>query len=139
MVFAAATAAGLAAIRRQHQPTLVTLARTPKSTGTRPHVITVFRPMDEVRRDGKLPSPLAELGDSVTVEIRPAPADRGTEIVVRSISADPGQIRRALRDTRSLLEVGDVLLPDGPPTTKPTLLNKPLRAVTQHGREGGLL
>jgi hypothetical protein len=124
---AAAAAAGLA-IR----------ARPRQSTGNRPHVLTVYRPIGEVRTD-RLPSPLAELGDSVTVEMRPAPTDRGTEIVVRSISADPGQIRRALRDTRSLLEVGDVLLPDGPPTTQPTPLNKPLRAVTHHGREGGLL
>ncbi|WP_236718069.1 hypothetical protein [Actinoplanes sp. TFC3] len=107
----------------------------------RPHVITVFRPYDELKAE-QVPGSLAELGDTVEVSLRPAPADRGTEISVRPRDGSPvgaGDIRRALRETRSLLEAGDVLLPSGPPTTKTTLLNRPLQAATEHGREGGLL
>ncbi|GAA3338069.1 hypothetical protein GCM10020358_16810 [Amorphoplanes nipponensis] len=47
-------------------------------------------------------------------------------------------IRRALRESRALLEVGYVPTPGGP-TTEPTLLNKALRAATARGRRGGLL
>jgi hypothetical protein len=106
----------------------------------RRHAVTVNVPMDRIRPAGRLPNPLTDLGDGIEVEIRPAPGDRGTEIYARSLGeVSEGAVRRALRDTRSLLEVGDVLLPDAPPTTRPTLLNKGLRAVTRRGREGGLL
>jgi hypothetical protein len=132
-VVAAATAAGAVAAHS------VMGARQNRSrrAGVQ-HAITVFRPLDEIQ--GNLPGPLAELGDAVEVRMRPAPGDRGTEIFVRSVDGrtDPGTIRRALRTSRSVLEVGDVLEPGGP-TTKPTLLNRPLRAVTARGREEGLL
>jgi hypothetical protein len=107
--------------------------------GTR-QVITVYRPFDELTGGAELPAPLTRLGDAVEIELRPAPGDRGTEISVRLADGTitHGAIRRALRESRSLLETGDVLLPSGPPTTKPTLLNRPLRAATAHGREGGL-
>lgn len=138
-VVAASTAAGVAtanrllAGRREKQ-------RQAASEG-RQHVLTVFRPMAEITAAGGLPEPLARLGDTVAVDLRPAPGDRGTEIAVRPLTgdADAGAIRRALRESRSLLEVGYVLHPDAPPTTEPTPLNKPLRAATEHGREGGLL
>jgi hypothetical protein len=59
--------------------------------------------------------------------------------VATRLGDDPRHaVRRALRETKSLLETGEVLQPDAP-TTKPSLLNKPLRAVTAHGREEGLL
>ncbi|MFJ5999011.1 hypothetical protein [Streptomyces sp. NPDC092370] len=82
---------------------------------------------------GKLPSPLQEYGDRIETRITPAPGDRGTELAVRlkepqpaithSVPArlagqDPRQdLRRALRDAKALLEVGEVLEPDAPPTT----------------------
>ncbi len=104
----------------------------------RTHTLTVFRFPDEVT--GNLPEPLAALGDSVDIDLRPAPGGRGTEIHVRPLddSVSAGQIRAALRTGRSLLEVGEVLQP-ARPTSEPTLLNRPLRAATRHGREGGLL
>ena len=126
----AAAAAGAVAVKKA----------APARQEPRRHAVTVYRPVDRIRRDGRLPSPLTDLGDGIEVEIRPAPGDRGTEIYARSRGeVSEGAVRRALRDTRSLLEAGDVLLPDGPPTTRPTLLNKGLRAITRQGREGGLL
>jgi len=112
-----------------------------RADALRRHVVTVNRPADAMMPHGHLPSPLADLGDDVEIDMRPAPGDRGTEIAVRSRTGavSAGDIRRALRDTRSLLEAGDVLLPDGPPTTVPTWRNRALRSATRHGREGGLL
>ena len=128
-VAAGAAAAGLARGRKSFEP-----------SGNR-HSLTVHRPLTEVEA-APLPGPLGEIASDVEVRLRAAPGDRGTEISVRipeSSSVDSGTVRRALRETRSLLEVGDVLRPDAPSTTVPTLLNRPLRAVTRRGREGGLL
>lgn len=107
-------------------------------TPGRRHVITVYRPLDEIAE--ALPEPLTAYPGALEVQLRPAPADRGTEIVARALNdtVSDGDIRRLLRESRSLLEVGDVLQPGGP-TSTPTALNSPLRATTRHGREGGLL
>ena len=80
---------------------------------------------------------------------------RGTELAVRMAGPPPagaarllGQlrdddpirsIRRALREARSLAEVGEVLLPDAPATTHKTLTGAPLAYATRHGREEGRL
>jgi len=112
--------------------------RRSASTAGRRHVITVYRPLEEVA--DVLPEPLTAYHGAVDVQLRAAPADRGTEISVRALddTVSDGDIRRLLRESRSLLEVGDVLQPGGP-TTTPTALNRPLRTATRHGREGGLL
>jgi hypothetical protein len=104
----------------------------------RRHVITVHRPLDEIA--DVLPEPLTAYHGTLEVRLRAAPADRGTEISARALddTVSDGDIRRLLRESRSLLEVGDVLLPGGP-TSTPTPLNAPLRGVTRRGREGGLL
>ncbi|MFC4065070.1 hypothetical protein [Actinoplanes subglobosus] len=107
----------------------------------RQHVVTVFRPLSELEAT-QWPGSLAEIAGDVEITLAAAPGGRGTEIAVRipeSSAVSSGDVRRALRETRSLLEAGDVLLPHGPPTTVPTLLNRPLRTATRHGREGGLL
>ncbi|MEU8814999.1 hypothetical protein [Actinoplanes sp. NPDC048796] len=114
---------------------VVALIATRKPSPRRTHVVTVNRPLSEV------PPRLRELADSVEITLSDAPGDRGTEISVRVPDGSPvseGEVRRALRETRSLVEVGDVLLPSRP-TTEKTLANRPLRKVTEHGREGGLL
>ncbi|WP_041841096.1 hypothetical protein [Actinoplanes friuliensis] len=109
----------------------------PPGPGRR-HVITVHRPLDELAE--VLPEPLAAYHGALEVQLRAAPAGRGTEISARALndSVSDGDIRRLLRESRSLLEVGDILQPGGP-TTTPTVTNAPLRAATRHGREGGLL
>jgi hypothetical protein len=113
-------------------------SRAASATPGRRHVITVYRPQAEIA--GVLPEPLSAYHGTLEVQLRPAPAGRGTEISVRALddTVSDGDIRRLLRESRSLLEVGDVLQPGGP-TTTPTALNRPLREATRHGREGGLL
>ncbi|MFF8524857.1 SRPBCC family protein [Streptomyces werraensis] len=104
--------------------------------GDRWLTVTVNLPEEDVRQDGKLPGPLERLADRVDVRTRPAPGDRGTELAARlkeptppasaSVPArlagqDPRQeVRRALREAKALLETGEVMLPDTPPTTRPT-------------------
>lgn len=117
------------------------------------HVVTVNRSADDVAPGGRLPEPLAGLGDAVEVQVRGAAGDRGTELAVRLrdgarssaaagverlASRDPEQaIRAALREAKQLVETGEVLHPDYPPTTESTLLNKPLQVATRQGRREG--
>ena len=119
------------------------------------HAVTVNRPQGEVGTERNLPGPLAGLGDGVEVRIKPAPKDFGTEIHARSRGPvpsglgavraklsgdDPRQaIRKALRESKQLLETGEVLSPDKPPTTKPTPGGKFIGMVTGRGREEGLI
>jgi hypothetical protein len=103
------------------------------------HAVTVLVGLDEAMPDGRLPEPLVVLGDDVEMRMRSAPVGRGTEIAVRPSGADVRAVRRALRETKSLLETGEVLLPDAPPTTERTALNRPLERDTRHGREEGRL
>ncbi|MFC3740884.1 hypothetical protein [Paractinoplanes deccanensis] len=129
MLIVAPIAAGTAVVAAKRRS-----GRSPSPRRT--HVVTVHRPLSEI------PGSLEELAKSVEISLAPAPGDRGTEISVRIPEGSPvtdAEVRRALRETRSLVEVGDVLLPSGPPTTEKTPLNRPLRTATEHGREGGLL
>jgi hypothetical protein len=128
---------GLAAAATAATTKVISARRRPDR---RRHVLTVFRPYEELSATD-LPAPLADLGDAVVVDLARAPGGRGTEISVRAQhdAASASEIRRALHTSRSLLEAGDVLLPSGPPTTKPTLRNRALRQATRHGRDGGLL
>jgi hypothetical protein len=122
--------------------TIAVRRRTNRRTPSRHrHVVTVYRPLSELETT-QLPGSLSEIVDRVEISLAAAPGGRGTEIAVRIPDGSPitdGEVRRALRETRSLLEAGDVLLPSGPPATVPTPLNRPLQTVTARGREGGLL
>jgi hypothetical protein len=78
--------------------------------------------------------------------MREAPGGRGTELSARwdglgSRRHRPSEpsIRRALRESRQLLETGEILSAERPATTKRTLRSRPLQLVTSHGREGGRL
>jgi hypothetical protein len=112
-------------------------------------VATVYRAPTEVTPDGRLPEPLRFLGDAVEVRITPAPGDRGTELAVRPRPGaatdrfdgrDPIRATRlALRQTKMLLETGEILGPSRPPTSRRTLLNRPLEYATRHAREEGRL
>lgn len=134
LVLAASLTAGVAvaAVRRR---------RAARARATRHHhVVTVYKPLSELEAT-QLPGSLRQIADQVEIHLAAAPGDRGTEIAVRipdGSAITDGEVRRALRETRSLLEAGDVLLPSGPATTTPTLLNKPLQSITRDGREGGL-
>ncbi len=117
------------------------------------HTVTINRPPDEVAPNGRLPEPLAKLGGTVEVQARPAPGDRGTEVAARlrdPVPSGPGEaaarfkgqdprgpVRRALRDSRALLERGEVLSPDKPPTTHPGPGGKLIAALAGRAREEG--
>ena len=106
-------------------------------------VVTVNRPPQEVQAGNDLPGPLAGLGDGVEVRIRPAPADKGAEISARPRGPSGKdyrqKVRKALRETKQILETGEVLSPDRPPTTKDTPGGKLLGAATSRSRREGLL
>jgi hypothetical protein len=119
------------------------------------HSVTVYRSADQIAPGGQLPQPLADLGDDIEVQIRPAPADRGTEIHARvrnpvpsgvaeafsRVSGhDPRQpLRAALRETKMLLETGEVLEPSRVRTARRTLLNLPLDLAIRRARSEGRL
>ena len=134
-VAAVATAAGVARRRR------------PGPREDRWHVVTIHR--DDVGDATRgWPTPVADLGDAVEVRSRPAPGDRGTELAVRArrrprrgrrAAELDGRIREALRHSRSLLETGDILLPDAPGTTHRTVRGLPLEIAIRHARTAGRL
>jgi hypothetical protein len=90
--------------------------------------------------ESRVPAPLAELGDLVEVEVRPAPGGKGTELRARLRSPEPTgvastaarlsgddprqRVRIALREAKQLIEVGEVLrvdpTPHGRRTSTPT-------------------
>ncbi|WP_223856286.1 MULTISPECIES: hypothetical protein [Streptomyces] len=95
-------------------------------------VVTVNRAPTDVGIQGAPPKPLDRFGDELEVRVRPAPGDHGTELAARIrrpvppkaaswparlAGRDPRQeVRTALREAKALLETGEVMLPDYPPT-----------------------
>jgi hypothetical protein len=124
-------------------------------TTDRWHAVTVYRSPDQIMPEGRLPDPLAALGDKVDVQVRPAPGDKGTEIAARvrgqvpagiaelaarAAGTDPRQpVRKALRETKMLLETGEILERDRPSTTRRTITNLPLELVLRRAGEEGRL
>ncbi|MEU6158970.1 hypothetical protein [Streptomyces sp. NPDC047130] len=123
--------------------------------GNRWLAVTVNLPPEEVGRGGELPPPLDRFADRVDVRITPAPGDRGTELAVllkdppsRLASSLPGrlagedprqELRVALREAKSLLETGEVMLPDTPPTTHDTPGGKVLGLLSRRSGGEGVL
>jgi hypothetical protein len=116
--------------------------------------VTVCKQPGEIAPGGVLPRPLAELGDSVEVRITPAPGGKGTELAARLKDAgepsaaarvtgrDPWQaVRSALRESKQLLEVGEILRVDPQPAghRPPTPAGKVLEAVTARAGGQGVL
>ncbi|MCP9949579.1 hypothetical protein [Actinomadura madurae] len=111
--------------------------------------VTVNQPPE---RFGEIPAPLAKLADHVEIRTSPAPGGKGTELAARlreSTAAgtlkrltgdDPRQrVRRALREAKSLIETGEILQADAPPTTRPTPGGKLVGLATRRaGGEGRL-
>ena len=107
--------------------------------------------------DSRVPSPLAELGDLVEVEVRTAPGGKGSELRARLRSPEPTgvasaaarlsgddprqQVRSALREAKQLIEVGEVLRVDPAPhgPRKPTPGGLLIEAATKRAGGEGLL
>jgi hypothetical protein len=119
--------------------------------------VTLNRSPEEVMPDGRLPDPLAELGDLVEVEVRPAPGDRGSELRARLRTAEPTgaasaaarlsgddprqRVRAALREAKQLIEVGEVLRVDPAPHGRRTATpgGAVVEAATKRAGGEGLL
>lgn len=99
--------------------------------------------------DGELPAPLQELADRIEVRYRAAPGDRGVELAARPepglAKADEeelrGEIRAALRDSKQLIETGEVLRvtprPEGERRATPT--GAVVDWAERIGKKGGVL
>ncbi|MEU7885496.1 hypothetical protein AB0B54_08335 [Microbispora bryophytorum] len=150
---AALAAAGLAVARWVAARGRVPAAAKDPLESSRWLGVTVNRPPDEVAPAGHLPEPLAQV--DAEVRMNRAPGDRGTEIYARPREHRAGAdgvlarlrgedprtgIRTALRETKSLLETGDVLRSDEEiATTRPTLPGKVLDMALGRAAEGGRL
>jgi hypothetical protein len=90
-------------------------------------VVTVLCEPSEIDT-AQLPVPLAELGEQVEVRVTAAPAGKGTELAARLQERGSGtaasrlrgsdphsDLRSALRRTKQLIEVGEVLAVDPAP------------------------
>lgn len=114
------------------------------------HSVTVLGPPAEVMPDHTIPPFLARLEEDIEVEVRLAPADKGTEL--RARLRDPAgsqaasnditrRVRSALRRTKQVFEAGEVLrvdpTPHGRRSATPTGLM--VDSSTKHADEEGLL
>lgn len=118
---------------------------------TRWLAVTVHVEPDSAAADPRLGEAFAGFGDDVETRIATAPGGRGTEVAARLRQApagvtarvtgnDPRQdLRRALRELKSLLETGDVVRPDPPTTGRATPGGALVRLATRRaGGEGRL-
>ncbi|MGV9883640.1 hypothetical protein [Streptomyces sp. NPDC003006] len=146
---AAGLAAGAAVVARRHK------ARpADPAAADRWLTVTINLGPADVQAD-KLPSPLREYGERIETRTSPAPGDRGTELAVRFAApqskitrsvparlagADPRQdLRRALREAKALLETGEVMRPDAPPTTRKTPGGKLVGLLSRRAGGEGVL
>lgn len=128
---------------------LAAARRSREALPDRWHVVTIHRDPSDVDVAAGRPRPLAALGEAVELRVAAAPGDRGTELAARvrpdSGLSGPdakdldGHVRQALRDTRCLLETGEVLRPDDLGTARATLTNVPLRLALRRATTGGRL
>jgi hypothetical protein len=108
-------------------------------------VVTVLRSPEQIGTGDALPAPLAELAERIEVRVTPAPGDKGTELAARYRSQvaqdDIEELRSALRRTKQLLEVGEVLRVDPVPHGRrtPTPQGKLLEEAADEAPKGGVL
>lgn len=110
-----------------------------KAAGRDEHslAVTVRCSPERVR---ELPEPLARLRDEAEFTVRPAPGDKGMELLARPTGdVSREDLRVALREAKSLIETGTVLPPDTPGSTHPGLPGRLVRMLTNRAaREGRL-
>ncbi|MDD7968120.1 hypothetical protein [Actinomycetospora lemnae] len=99
-------------------------------------VVTVYRQPDDVRTRVDGSGPLSRMRNEIELTIRPAPGDKGTELAARPTAPDGGSVdqrrrlRAALRETKSVLECGEVVEPSRPGSSHPGPAGQVLRAAT---------
>lgn len=108
--------------------------------------VTVQRRPEDVPVQGPdVPEPLRRLGSTVELRAKAAPADRGTELYARPLASGAGareargEVRRALREAKALLETGEVMKADAPATTHPGPIGRVLSLVDRTGMKEGRL
>ena len=103
--------------------------------------VTVNRSPEEIGPVESLPEPLRRLAGDVELRIRPAAGDKGTEVLARPTSdrVSAGDLRSALRRSKSLLETGMVLSADAQPSTHPGPAGRLLRLVIRRADKEGRL
>jgi hypothetical protein len=154
---AAGTAIALAVARLRRSRVRVPASDESAEPRNRWRAVTVNKPAAEAAPGGILPAPLAALGDRVEVRITAAPDSKGTEIAARlrepepsgaaAVSgrvagSDPRQaVRSALRESKALIEVGEVLRMDPQPAGRRTRTpgGKLLDAATKRARAEGVM
>jgi hypothetical protein len=115
------------------------------------HLVTINRSPEDLAPGGRVPEPIAQLGDGVEVRLRRAPGDKGTELAVRLCQSEPSAVtdltvrvtgddpreavRTALRRTKELAETGEVLSPDLTSSTKHTLPTRPVANTVRRAGE----
>ncbi|WP_204342584.1 hypothetical protein [Micromonospora terminaliae] len=119
----AVAVAGALVRRHRHRPATA----APEPRPGRWQVVTVAGRPEEVLPRGRRPEPLRRLGGGVELCAGPAPGGRGTELAARLpnggaalpglaahlVGDDPGRfLRQVLRETKQLVETGEVLRAD---------------------------
>jgi hypothetical protein len=107
--------------------------------------VTVYREPDDVRAEVDGSGPLSRMRHEIEVTVRAAPGDKGAELAARPTAPDGGSVdlrravRAALRETKSLLECGEVVEPSRPGSSHPGPAGQVLRAVTNRAWGEGRL
>jgi hypothetical protein len=90
------------------------------------------------------PAPLPALGDRLEIRVTPAPGDRGAELAARFrgpvTEGEIGDLRAALRESKALIEVGEVLRVDPQPHghRKPTPQGTALEGMAAEAPKEGV-
>jgi hypothetical protein len=114
-----------------------------RTAARRWRAVTVLTDPDQLRMT--TPPPLAAFGERLELRVTPAPADKGAELAGRfrgPVSEDDvGKLRAALRASKQLVEVGEVLrvdpMPHGRRTHAPQ--GEALEGATKRAPEEGVL
>jgi hypothetical protein len=89
----------------------------PRTAARRWRAVTVLTDPDQLRTT--TPAPLTAFAERLEVRVTPAPGGKGTELAARFLGPvtedDIGELRAALRESKQLIEVGEVLRVDPTP------------------------
>jgi hypothetical protein len=141
--------AGMGVVRWMASRPQTSRDRSPKNRWI---MVTVNCSPQRLASRSDLPEPITRLGDAVDIKISPAPGDRGTELGARlrdlprtripgMVNRRPEEdpvcvVERALRDAKAMIEAGEVIRPDWPPSAQAAQIGDLLEFA---GRRGGRL